>query len=71
MEVVLDKKTHLINILIQLYSTNFGSLSARLYQEFYKDKDMDTILASSEELLTEMLGEAKAKDTMTSIRLQI
>jgi hypothetical protein len=48
-------------IAVHLIGKYFGEVTARLYGDFYRDKDLDTVKQSVKELLAEFLGEDKAE----------
>ena len=52
---------------VQLISDNFGETTARMYSEFYADKDGDTIIISVKEMLVELLGEKKAQEKLAPL----
>lgn len=56
--------SELINWAVKLISDNLGSSTAESYKEFYKGKGDDVIRESVNELLTEILGEKKAREKM-------
>ena len=55
------------NKAVKLIETHFGSASAKMYENFYQDKDDKTILESVTELLSELVGTAKAEEQLNTI----
>ena len=53
---------------IRLISENLGEVTAKSYVEFYKDKDDLIVKESILELLTEVLGEKKAREKIAVLK---
>ena len=56
-------KTEILN----QFTLHMGNSTSMLYQEFYKKQDIQTVLTSAKELLTELLGPQKGHDIILSI----
>lgn len=54
---------------ISLISENFGESTAKLYKEYYQNKELNEIKLSIKELLTELVGPKNAKKQLTRARL--
>jgi hypothetical protein len=52
----------------RLIGVHIGEKTATLYKDFYKDKDSETVLASVGELLSEVVGEARAQAELTALQ---
>lgn len=64
----MNESQQLIDEACRLIGLHIGEKIALLYRDFYKDKDKETILISVEELLSEVVGDSRAK--MELIELQ-
>lgn len=53
---------------IRLISENLGEVTAKSYVEFYKDKSDDVVRESVLELLTEVIGEKKAREKVQILK---
>ena len=54
-------KDETIKKAVELISDNFGESTAKLYEEFYRDKEEKDIRSSVKELLTELVGPKNAQ----------
>jgi hypothetical protein len=54
--------------IVGVLRSNMGAVTADLYDNFYKDKDIDIIIGSATELLVEFLGEAHGKSIATDLK---
>jgi len=61
------KTKNLIKEISKLISKNFGKSMSKYYEEFYADKDSETILLSCRELLTELVGQKNADKQLLEI----
>ena len=52
---------------VVLISWALGDTTAKLYKEFYMDKSKEEVVDSVGELLTESLGEQKAKEKLNAL----
>lgn len=52
---------------VELISDNFGDSTAKLYEEFYHDKDEKDIRSSVKELLTELVGPKNAQKQLKGL----
>ncbi|OGV92676.1 hypothetical protein A3B57_01210 [Microgenomates group bacterium RIFCSPLOWO2_01_FULL_47_10] len=63
----MNEVTELAKEACGLIAVHMGKQTAQLYQDFYKDKDVRTILLSIEELLSEVIGNQRAKSELTPL----
>jgi len=63
----MTKKEEITEKALELVEEYFGSYTKTLYTKFYEDKDVKTIFASIEELLTETIGPKKTKTVLTPL----
>jgi len=63
-----DDKQKLIDHAVELISDNFGESTAKLYADFYKDKESSEIKASCKELLTELVGPKNAQKQLARLK---
>ena len=56
MEITLKDKA------VKLIAENLGDITAKSYANFYMDKNDEVVKSSVVELLTEVIGEKKAKE---------
>lgn len=64
----MSESQQLVDEACQLIGLHMGKKTAMLYKDFYKDKDSETVLASVEELLSEVVGESQAKRELTALQ---
>ena len=55
------------NQAVWLIESHYGSETAGMYREFYKDKDDKTVIESVTELLVELLGRVKADELIKNL----
>lgn len=67
---VQEQKKIATDAILQLYERVLGKTTAKVYYDFYNDKDLDTILLSAHELLEEFLGKTKADEELKQIYSQ-
>ena len=53
---------------LNLIAEYFGEYTKKLYIRFYEDKTTETVLASLEELLIEMIGPEKTEKVLLPLR---
>ena len=66
-DVTVPKKDLLIKYGVQLISLHLGDMTGDLYREFYKNKNNGIIITSLREILSEVIGPAKAEYEMKKI----
>lgn len=54
-------------ILINMIKIEFGNYAVSLYKKFYTEEPIDIIVISANELFSELMGEAKAKEKLAPI----
>lgn len=62
-----SSKTELVVAAIEIISENFGSYTAKLYQEYYMDKSPQQIYESVQELLNEVVGPTKTAEILKKL----
>lgn len=51
----------------RLIGVHIGEQSAKLYRDFYQDKDVKTVFESIRELLSEVVGESRAQSELSPL----
>lgn len=56
---------------LKLIAEHFGKETAHLYEDFYNEHDLNTVMESIQELLSDHLGEEKAQEVLSSLKYAI
>jgi hypothetical protein len=62
-----EQKKIVVTSILRLYENTLGTTTSKLYENFYQDKDVETIMLSAHELLDEFMGRTRAQEELKRI----